>query len=280
MKDPSRVVSQSAYLLFYRRRSDGPLGGPRFKQILHDWDNPPEPSEDEVSESGEDQGLVGNSSLRGSSSALTGVGAAHHHQNRGGDGVEMMTVNPSALEQLPSYEAHEENPDAAPTFVGDALMNDGLPLQNSIEDEGIGMESGNYNVHYNPLHNAGWDFSNIGRNSRGSHMISGTGSDIDNASAIVQNDSSATEGSVLGRLEDFDNAIPEDDDGVFVDQSPVPDLDDEGQASAIALQHDLLEAQNRGMYPRQFEVPAGDEDEVEEPATEIHIGDGEELKMD
>jgi ubiquitin carboxyl-terminal hydrolase 4/11 len=205
--------------------------------------------------------------------------------------MQMATVNPSALEELPAYQAHESNADAAPTMMGDAVMNDAL--QASIEeDEGIGMDATmdngydvqNYATNYNPLGVSNWNFQalgmdNLGRNTRG-QMVSGTGSDIDAASDIVQDNSSASAGSRQGRLDDFDNAIPEGDDGVFIDPSPVPDLDEDGQASVIALQHDLLESRNHGvMYP-PFEVPAGDELEVEEPATEIHIEEGEELKMD
>jgi ubiquitin carboxyl-terminal hydrolase 4/11/15 len=119
-KDSSKVVSQSAYLLFYRRRSDVPLGGPRFQQILQDFDNPPDAPADDVSESGEDQGLAANSSLRGSSSALTGVGAAHHPPN-GLDGAATMTVNLSALENLPAYEAHDSNEEGVPLIDKDAM---------------------------------------------------------------------------------------------------------------------------------------------------------------
>lgn len=286
-KDPKRVVSQSAYLLFYRRRSDVPLGGPRFQQIFRDFDNPAERSEDDASESGEDQGLVGNSSLRGSSSALTGVGAAHHQPNRGSpDGEGTKTINPSALEKLPAYEAHEEEEDAAPLLVGDAIMNDGIGLHASIEDEGIDMAMGYNDLNYSSragLISHAWNFRSldaIGSNSRGDHMISGTGSDA--ASDVVQHDSSASEGSIQGRLDDFNHSIAEDDGIPFVDQSPVPDLDEDGQASAIALQADLLETMQRGEYPRQeFEVTADDERfEVEAPAVEIHVKDSEDLKMD
>lgn len=38
VSDPSSVVTTAAYLLFYRRRSTGPLGGERFTQILEKYD--------------------------------------------------------------------------------------------------------------------------------------------------------------------------------------------------------------------------------------------------
>ncbi|KAN0095576.1 UCH domain containing protein [Hyaloscypha variabilis] len=292
-KDPTRVVSQSAYLLFYRRRSDVPLGGPRFQQIFHDYENPPDAPADDISESGEDQGLVAHTSLRGSSSALTGVGAAHHIQN-GSDGEETMTVNPSALENLPAYEAHDSNRES------DALNNPGAvmlwdsmgahndSLQQSIEhpDEGIEMSDNTYNSIGNVYGQSNWTFANLGLNGRGDHMVSGTGSDADEAASdIGQHNSSAGSNLIAERMHDFAEAQAEDEEGNFINQSPVPDLDEEGQAANIALTADLFEDMHRtGRVPiyqatPQFEVE--DRLEVEEPeATEIHLDDNEDLKMD
>ena len=118
-------------------------------------------------------------------------------------------------------------------------------------------------------------------------MISGTGSDADEvASDVGQHNSSASEGSLNGRLKDFVNAVPEDDDGPFIDESLVPDLDEEGQAANIALQADLMESMQRTgsgvpvfQATPQFEVD--ERLEVEEPAAEIHLDDNDEdLKMD
>jgi ubiquitin carboxyl-terminal hydrolase 4/11/15 len=121
-------------------------------------------------------------------------------------------------------------------------------------------------------------------------MISGTGSDVDEvASDVGQHNSSASEGSVAGRIQDFENAIPEDEEGAFVDQSPVPDLDEEGQAATIALQADLLDnMQNIGrgvpifQPTTQFDVIADDArpDVDEQPTAEIHLEESDEIKMD
>jgi ubiquitin carboxyl-terminal hydrolase 4/11/15 len=284
--------------LFYRRRSEIPLGGPRFQQIFQDYDNPPEPSADDETESGEDQRLVADSSLRGSSSALTGVGAAHHRQNLGSTGEEMMTVNPRAIEGPPSYGAHEMNDeDAAPLLLRDANMNDGMQLQESIEDEGIDMSMGYNTLSMNNMGRLSsglapigiWNFDGLnsdrlGQNRRGPNMISGAGSDVDESSAIdldgseiVQHNSSASTESLRGRLEDFKNAIPEGDDGVFEEPSPVPDMDED--AMDITMIHHQLQAQREGLLRPEFKVTAGNEDdEVEEPATEIHVEEGEGLK--
>ncbi|MCJ1390087.1 CSN-associated deubiquitinating enzyme Ubp12 [Xylographa bjoerkii] len=79
------VVTSAAYLLFYRRRSVKPLGGPYFEQIIHAANDPPQ--EDPVSQTpsraespsvsaGEGKRLDGFS-RNGSSSASHGAEAAH-----------------------------------------------------------------------------------------------------------------------------------------------------------------------------------------------------------
>ncbi len=273
--------------MFYRRRSDVPLGGPRFKQILDEYDNPREVTETDT-ESGEDQSLAGNSSLRGSSSALTGAGAVLR-PNHGSDGEGMMTINPSALETLPSYEAYQQGDDAIPLLVDDdTVMKDGLhqSIENENEDEGIDMDYQDFPSSNKAGIIGSWNFNNLsslGQNARG-QMVSGTGSNIDDAASdLVNHNSSASEGSMKGRLEDFENAVAEDDDGPYVDQSPVPDLDEDspGFASAIALQQDMIENMHGPpIYGQAFEVRAEEVEEVEEPATEIHISEDDELKMD
>jgi ubiquitin carboxyl-terminal hydrolase 4/11/15 len=280
LKDISRVVSSSAYLLFYRRRSEVPLGGPRFTEIFHKYEYPNEASDDD--ESGEDQGLVGNSSHHGSSRALTGVEVAH--QANGSRGVEMMTIDSLGLEKLPDYESHLDNDeDSTPLLLGDSAMNDNL--RESIEDEGIDMSMGYNSINYENLSSlpqatgigGNWTFDAINANSR--QLISGTGSDA--ASDMVENQSSASQASLEQRIEDFDETEAVDDDGnPFVEPSPVPDMDEDGQVAAIALRADLLESQMH--YPgTQFDVTADDEQlEVEEPATEIHLEDHDELKLD
>jgi ubiquitin carboxyl-terminal hydrolase 4/11/15 len=82
------------------------------------------------------------------------------------------------------------------------------------------------------------------------------------------------------------DAPAEDEEGNFINQSPVPDLDEEGQAANIALQADFLENMQRtGGVPifqatPQFEV--AERLEVEEPeATEIHLdNESEDHAMD
>ncbi|KAL8732088.1 MAG: hypothetical protein Q9166_003042 [cf. Caloplaca sp. 2 TL-2023] len=108
-RNPQNVVSSAAYLLFYRRRSDHPLGGPFFEPIMSGAEESAAYSQttsDTASPAGEGKRLDG-SSRNGSSSALRGVGAAH--QAGGGGGGQ--TVRRTGVDdELPSYsgnEAHE-----------------------------------------------------------------------------------------------------------------------------------------------------------------------------
>lgn len=104
--DPSRVVTSAAYLLFYRRRSEVPLGGPRFQEIFDSYNN--QPTDAEMSDSGEGQRLGQGSSPRGSSSALIGAGptlrsgsglASAHSAN----GTFASNDGDSRTDGLPSY---------------------------------------------------------------------------------------------------------------------------------------------------------------------------------
>ena len=80
------MVSTAAYLLFYRRRSAGPLGPPELQDIVNNWRNPDSEAvgaseEDTASRNASPSGnglRLGGSSRNGSSSAFavgTGAGA-------------------------------------------------------------------------------------------------------------------------------------------------------------------------------------------------------------
>lgn len=57
-------MSPRAYLLFYRRRSPEPLGGPVIREIVQNYKNPPESDNDSNHEATEGQRL-GDSSMNG-----------------------------------------------------------------------------------------------------------------------------------------------------------------------------------------------------------------------
>ena len=83
--NPDSVVTRAAYLLFYRRRSAGPLGPPQLQEVVNSWWNPgsetANDSDEAISrtESPAGNGLrLDGSSRNGSSSAFAagaGVGA-------------------------------------------------------------------------------------------------------------------------------------------------------------------------------------------------------------
>lgn len=84
VSDPQKVVTPAAYLLFYRRRSDRPLGGKVLQEITESSTRAMSDSdESEQASSGEGRRL-GGSSRNGSSSASAGVGAAHQAGDGGG----------------------------------------------------------------------------------------------------------------------------------------------------------------------------------------------------
>jgi ubiquitin carboxyl-terminal hydrolase 4/11/15 len=302
-KDLRRIVSSSAYLLFYRRRSPYPLGGPRFNEIFNRYDNLPEPSEDGT-DSGEDQRLGGDSSLHGSSSASIGVGAAHPAGGLGGGmmkrslnqlasgGVALpnsTTINPAHLEKLPSYQDALEYEDAAPLLAEDAVMNDGLDVQD--EDEGIDMNFNNLSSgRQGSLLSSTWNFSHLNNLDTGSSTRvnpSGHNSDIDledldGRSDLVQNNSSASDGSRERRNEEFDDAEPDED---WTPPDPVPDVSEEDQLAIMDLHGELLALNKTKRYDdmdMEMEVkvpPEVSDDSIEDEAAEIHVEEGEGLKM-
>ena len=86
VSDPQNVVTSAAYLLFYRRRSEHPLGGKILQEIAESSTRPASDNSDSHEYNtqafpGEGRRL-GGSSRNGLSSALTGVGATH----QAGDG--------------------------------------------------------------------------------------------------------------------------------------------------------------------------------------------------
>lgn len=62
VSDPSSVVTSAAYLLFYRRRTHGHLGGPRFGQIFEKYNS--ETSGDDGSNSSEEDNSFRGSPLK------------------------------------------------------------------------------------------------------------------------------------------------------------------------------------------------------------------------
>lgn len=118
---PDKIVDSSAYLLFYRRRSELPLGGPRFKEIIENLDHPA--AGEEIDEAGEGQRLGEGSSQTGSPSAFQEQEAAVTHRRRLGTGGNGGVVTDTQSDDdLPSLSR---------------INFDSQAVQPSIEDEGI-----------------------------------------------------------------------------------------------------------------------------------------------
>lgn len=243
MSDPASVVTNAAYLLFYRRRHSGPLGGTRFTEILAKY----AASEDEEeAESGDDRRLGDGSSLIGSSSAGTGAEATRPQLDRGSNRTAVTQLNGSD-DELPSYEG------ATGTET----------IHNSIEDEGIEM-SDNYQRMSSGSTDMtqGWSFTALGNGA-------GNSTGLDYASDDAQADSSGDErgGSQGSYDQDTDmTAVGGDQEYTQPDAPPAPD--DNAQSALSDIRTAAWERKD------VISVPApGESDRDSEEVTEIHLED-------
>ncbi|KAL2164269.1 hypothetical protein VTH06DRAFT_3485 [Thermothelomyces fergusii] len=286
-KDTSRVVTSAAYLLFYRRRSKVPLGGPRFQEISDRFNQAA--LRDDASDSGEGERLGQGSSQRGSPSALTGAGPAHLRESRGWDSGRR------AGSERPAYRGGNHDDDAD---MGTSWSNQDT-LHNSIEgdgeDEGIGMSD------YETPGMAGmtsiitprWDFGNIVKGSKPGSEV-GAGDDM--ASDIAQNDGSSVQGDMTDDVfEDgpgMEHLPPRDPDADFIGPlEPTAPMvgflgDDEYNLPPpppSAADQELLGklAAQRWVDGQVHKVPPlGDlgvieDDQASDKVAEIHVGDPE-----
>lgn len=228
-------------------------------------------------ESGEGRRLGGNSSQPGSPSALTGVGAAHRQPDHPGseDGVATMTANQPDLDNAPPYS--EQTQGGEPIF--ESLHPFPPPysgIRESTEaDEAIDMSMGCNDVALTATQPIwGWG----GLNQNPGTFPSGTGSEAGEAGSItglsdgdsngVLHGSEPSQASMERRREDFNTS----------------EVDDEFQEEYIPdAVHDAPDAIQVMEYNRQRNydlVSHVQQDEIEEPAAEIHLEDGEEVKID
>ncbi|KAF5676738.1 ubiquitin carboxyl-terminal hydrolase 12 [Fusarium heterosporum] len=239
VSDPSSCITSAAYLLFYRRRSNTPLGGSRFRAISEKYKNSADNSEEEDFEAGEGQRLGEGSSLTGLSSAGTGAAATHRLTGRGSDRV---TVT--------SLAGPDDDDDDLPSYGATQRIED---LHDSIEDEGVDVKGG-----YQPLDGGkslslmqDWSFEGLGD----SGAENSTGADI--ASDDVQLDSSADERG-------FD-----DPDTIMTGHEPI---DDEPKTAVLSALTPADIRQGARSPKKVFDVPAtaGSERDSNE-VTEIHL---------
>lgn len=220
-----------------------------------------------------------------------------------------LKVNSQHIENLPDYQsALNEGAESARPEIGDAALNDGIELKDGDDefvDEGIDMGSAFDNAHFLPSSNLRslyepaaqpWSFASMDTlygDQSGTPNSAAEDDDVDSvglASDIVDNGSDASDGSIRGRLEDFENAEPDED---YREATPPPDLDDSGAAGAVDLfdLSDDIVAQKIARVARatpagfgqyednlDLEIPMKENGEDDEPeAMEIHVEEGEGL---
>ncbi|KAL2141134.1 hypothetical protein VTI28DRAFT_2759 [Corynascus sepedonium] len=286
--DTSRVVTSAAYLLFYRRRSDVPLGGPRFQEIFERFNN--SSLDDDLSESGEGQRLGQGSSQRGSPSALTGAGPVHLRENRGWDSGRR------AESERPSYRSGNNDDDADM----DTTWSNQDTLHNSIEgdgeDEGIGLsdyDTAGIEGMTSIISPPSWSFGNAIDGSKPGSEAGGGDDDI--ASDVAQNDGSSVQGDMTDVFDDAPGMehllsrapaadyteTPESAPPVveFVGDDQYSDLP---PAPSAADQEFINKLAAKAWVDRQVHKvpPVGDlgvveDDQASDKVAEIHVGDAD-----
>lgn len=251
------MVTSSAYLLFYRRRSDVPLGGPRFQRI-NDLFNNDTPDED-MSDSGEGQRLDSGSSLRGSSSALIGAEVTHPQGGRGSpSGVlasEAGGLSADEGEQLPSY---EQTVGAGPIVQSWQSGENDDGIRGSIEDEGIGMST-------NQWSQPDWNWNHIETGPKTTGSVASDEAEM-NSSNGGFSDRNTGMNSPFQQFDEYDDAAaPEAHVSEY--QEP-PEPNSEAQANMNDIRN--LSWKNQGLHT----IPADiGEDAASVRAIEIHLDD-------
>ncbi|KAI1492443.1 hypothetical protein F5X96DRAFT_626311 [Biscogniauxia mediterranea] len=254
-----RIVDSSAYLLFYRRRSNVPLGGPRFRQILDKFED--DGSDNESPESGEGQRLGEGFSQNGSSSAFQGAGATRLLQNHSSDS----TNAPMA-----------KNDDDIPVV-----------LLRGNEDEGIDLgEDTIKTAGFNPIKGSNtWSFDKLSQDDGVSTGHGGPDSPPDSGAASdeAQHDSSGDERIVSPLGGDFDPDLP----GMSHYELPAqPEVDPPSYSEPLApdceggmSRDDLNEIWNQKENQVHEVIPQNENEQKSEDAAEIHLDDNDNAKF-
>lgn len=273
-KDTARMVTSAAYLLFYRRRSSIPLGGPKFQEIFDRFNQPP--LDDDMSDSGEGQRLGQGSSLRGSPSALTGAGPALLPGSRGWDNDRR------------AGGSHDDDADMLTSWSNqDTLHNS---IEGDGEDEAIGLsdyDTAGMAGMTSVISQANWSFDNLHTE------VSKPGSEIDDddgiASDIAQNDGSSINGDINDVFDNDDDGTaehlldrepgsnyiePAEPSGGFIDDYNIPPppmaVDDGDDFMSKLAAHSWVQQQIHTVPP----IGGVAEDDVaSDKAVDIHVSD-------
>ncbi|KAI0542302.1 hypothetical protein GGR58DRAFT_510328 [Xylaria digitata] len=253
-----RIVDSSAYMLFYRRRSNVPLGGPILHRILERFGDD---DDDEMSGLGEGQRLGEGFSQNGSSSALQGAGVSHLAESRGSNATSVL---------------HRPN---MSTFTVDDRGDDDIPLLASSrfqsgqvidEDEGIELEdSGPSAQPFTGINT--WSFKNLENTTEDSPFGSGAASDE------AQHDSSGDE-RALSLQDDIESSFP----GMSEYKLPQPKEDPPSyinHSPPAYLNQPLTSATNQITHEVHEVIPSGEQEPQSDEATEIHLDDNDKIKV-
>lgn len=147
VSDPSSAVTSAAYLLFYRRRSTGHLGGPRFSQILDKYERdttedeesgneaPPvydEPAFDSIRRSIEDDDE--DSSNKGRSTRVKSLDMTQGWSFNGLDSGAELSAGGDAASDVAQGDVSEDGEEGGGFFEADTVMASG---GRGDEEEGV-----------------------------------------------------------------------------------------------------------------------------------------------
>ncbi|KXX75992.1 putative ubiquitin carboxyl-terminal hydrolase 12, partial [Madurella mycetomatis] len=274
----AKVVTSAAYLLFYRRRSEVPLGGPKFQEIFDRYSNQTDAGDEDMLDSGEGQRLGQGSSHRGSPSALTGAGLILPQGSRG-----LASITDT---ELPSYQASIVNAGEADD---DGEMGAPLPwsahetLRNSIEgdgeDEGIGLADYDSSMACmtSVIGPSNWSFNNL--NSK-----AGSDADGDIASDVAQNDGSSINGDdVFEAHDDMGSLLPPGSGSEYIEApEPTPQFPEyDVPPTPSAEAQDFMGQITEETWGKVHTVPAAGlgGDQASDRVAEIHVGDADEQPL-
>ncbi|KAJ8126360.1 hypothetical protein O1611_g7278 [Lasiodiplodia mahajangana] len=251
-----RIVDSSAYMLFYRRRSDVPLGGPNLHRILERFTD--DDNDDDMSGLGEGRRLGEGFSRTGSSSALQEVGVSHLAENRGGISNISSTLHYPVAS---SFSVDDKGDDDVPLLGSSHFQ----PRQGIDEDEGIEMEDSSTSAQ--PFSHATWSFANIS-NTADSPFDSVAASDE------AQHDSSGDERALSPR-DDLDSSLP----GMSEYKLSQPIEDPPSYPLPEYVEQPLNGSTNRITHEVHEIIPDGEQEPHSDEATEIHLDDNDKIKV-
>ncbi|KAI9840768.1 MAG: CSN-associated deubiquitinating enzyme Ubp12, partial [Thelocarpon superellum] len=271
-KNAQQAVTPAAYLLFYRRRAERPLGGPQLEQVMDEARQEAEGTSGSRSSSpaGDGHGLD-DSSRTGSSSASHGAGVGLRAGTgglAGGSLTTTMTTNDG--DALPSY-SHSV-----------PMRDDGSPnsyAEKMQVDEAVDTEyPERSNVH--PLAStSNWSFGF--RPGMGMSLGGEGGSDdenlMDGASDKAADGSSRGSRASSTHMADFDD----DDDGVGDDAEAVVGVTPTTPDASLAMAgHPHPSSIMPGTFQADLDIDpplVADEELDEPPVAEVHVEEGEGL---